>query len=232
LEAVQMVIHDWFAAAVGFNERTRTWDEVDAFLWLRLARSLSVAGPRIPGRGSHPPELLSADERMLRLLADRRLLPRQVALILRRPEAHRDFFVGTLSEHVELNANETAQFIDMSCDLRKLLGKKNLQELFQIPQLSEVLANQEFSRKRKGETLLKRMRILRYPRYQIQAESFTSSWTLLQLGQKIRPDRNLFIERGILEMTISSGSLLEFRRAVEQLHRSLSSPAWEKIWEE
>ncbi len=232
IDAAQVEVEDWFSTAAAFNTRTRAWDDIDRLLWTRLARSVGAPAASIPGGANFPGEILEqADASLLRLLARRQLQARQVTLLLRLPEHYREFFAGALSEWVTLNANETGDFIDIACDLKKMLGKRTLKELFETPGLAEVVGNQELSSKQRGEWLLKRMRILRYPKYQEQAERFSSGWSQLHFGHGIRPNKNFFLQRGVLEMTVSSSSLQELRRAVEEIHGSLDSPAWEKIWE-
>ena len=86
--------------------------------------------------------------------------------------------------------------------------------------------------KQKGELLLKEMRILRYPYYQKKSEELTSNWQQIRLEQDTQAKKALFLERGILELSFSACSLEEMKQKIMNLYQSLSSPVWNRIWEQ
>jgi hypothetical protein len=231
LETIQIHTSNLFEAAVQLNSRTRHWDETDCFFWMRWAKSLGEQQPVLP-ISRFAEELDQAGESLLALTANRRLSLRQAVLILRAPKRYREFLEQFLSESIRLNANETAEFIDMLCDLTRTFKKPLPRDLFAELNLLSTVEQPRLSPGRKGEALLKEMRILRYPYYQKKAGEFSSEWHELSLDEIVLARKSLFLERGVLEISLSSRSFAEFKRKVTRLYESLSSPAWEKIWKE
>lgn len=215
-----------FETALALNLRSRLWDEIDCFFWNRWALSLGV--PVNLPLMRFPEELDSADEPLLKLIANRKLTLRQAALILQSPMPYRPFFQSFLSDSIRLNNNETAAFMNLCIDLKQMLHLVRIEDL--IAKVEEgVPANDARSR---GDRLLKAMRVLRYPYYQKKLGEFATSWRLLELGGNVQADRSQFLERGKLQITITSGSYQELKKSVEKLSSSMESPLWRKIWEE
>lgn len=215
-----------FETALAMNRRTRIWDDLDCFFWDRWARSLGVEPDLNVSR--FPAELHEADDSMLRLLAARRLTLRQAALILQAPLPYRPFLQQFLHQSIRLNNNETAAFIHMCVDLKKMLRAASIEDM-----IAEIEGDPgEPDPRRRGELLLKGMRVLRYPYYQRKLSEFDSAWRALDLGREFRTDRSHFLERGKLEIHITTSSHREMKEVVARLAQSLESPLWRKIWDE
>jgi hypothetical protein len=230
VETIQMNVSDPFEAALALNQRTRRWDDADCFLWTRWARALNRINTNLPI--SHFTQLLfEADVSLLQHIAARQLSLRQAQLILNSPNRYRFFLQDFLTDKIQLNANETSAFIDMACDLANKLGKPRLEDLFAGDPFSSILAG-ALTPRQKGEALLKVMRDLRYPYYQQRAHEFSLVWRELNLGESIQARKSLFLERGVLELTLTSTSVEELNRIAIQLCRSLESPVWSRIWNE
>lgn len=228
IEAVPANVANIFEAALAMNQRTRTWDDLDCFLWDRWARSLGVEPELKVSR--FPAELKQADDSMLRLLAERKLTLRQAVLILQSPLPYRPFFQRFLHESIRINNNETAAFIHMSIDLKKSLKAASIEQV--VARVEGDSSGPDYDPRRRGERLLKGMRVLRYPYYQRKLNEFDSSWRELQLGREVQADRSHFLERGKLELTLTSSSLQEMKEILARLMHSVESPLWRKIWEE
>ena len=226
IDAVCVESTNVFEAALSMNRRSRAWDDLDCFLWARWARSLDVEPALQITR--FPPELHNADIPVLRLLAARSLTLRQAALILHSPLPYRPFFQDFLGKSIRINNNETADFIHMSVDLKKLLKLNTIQEVVERVEGSTP----DLDTRRRGERLLKGMRVLRYPYYQEKSDEFVSCWRELDLGRNIQVDRAHFLERGRLEITVTSTSYHEMKDSLAKLAQSLESPLWRKIWKE
>jgi hypothetical protein len=233
LEAIEMKTAAVFDCAYQLNYRTRVWDETDCFFWSRWGEGLGVSGDKLPiPIRTFAEELQSADRKVLELLACRNLSYRQVVAILKTPPAYHEFYFELLCGPVRLNVNETADLLEMSVALKQTLGKKSIKELFESSPFAEILAQKALTPKQRGEALLKAFRLLRYPYYQKKLEQFTSYWQRLDLGQNVAVKKNAFVERGVLEISLSSVSLQDMKESVSKLASSLDSPDWEKIWEE
>lgn len=230
VDVVQREVTNLFEAAFDLNRNTRAWDPVDQFLWSRWASSLHVATDRV---SSNFPDILKhAPNPVLEALAQRKLQLRQAQLILDAPAKYQSFLLELLTQTIHLNINETATLIEMGCDLVSVLNKRTIPDVFSGTPLAEILQNPSLSPRQKGESLLKVMRILRYPEYHKKVEAFSVLWRQLGLEPSIRIKKAQFLERGILEMTLTSGSLDEMKEKVHAFSRSLDSPIWDKIWED
>ena len=230
-EVIQLSAPNLVDTAFDLNYKTRQWDEVDLFLWNRWAVSLSVECRRLPV-ARFPQELEDAHPELLRLLANRELSHRQAILIQQAPRRYRSTFRTLLVDKIQLNPNETAQLIQLSCDLVHVLKTGDVSGVFLQKGCSEIIENGGLNRKYKGEALLKELRLLRYPYYEAKKAGFEASWKQLELDPSITPKTGAFLERGALEVLVKARSREEMDRAVETLHRSLKSRAWDKIWEE
>jgi hypothetical protein len=231
IEAIQVEAENILEAAYEANLNTRAWDETDCFLWYRWARHLSHSASKLPMHEFEAP-LFEVELPILRLLAQRSLHFRQFSAIARLPVTYHWFFAKFLTNTIQLNPNETHQFIEIALDLRKIQKIPSLQQLFQSPALAEIIQNSEQTRKQKGERLLKEMRILRYPYYHKRSELFSTYWQQLNIGQNISLKKSLFLERGLLELTITASSPEEFREKLQRLCETSNSPLWNKSGEE
>ena len=229
IDAVQMHVPCVFSAAVEMNRNTRDWDEIDCFLWSRWAKSLGVEDHPLSLR-SFSPELDDAPDFILSALANRHLELRQAVRILQAPSRTWPFFVEFLSSQVRLNVNETADFMDMTFDLANRWQTRNLKEVLANEKLQTILNEKGKSPRQTGEALLKEMRNLRYPLYQQKTQELSSAWRQLNL-ETLQAKKNLFLERGILEITIRARSQEEMSKRIKELFESLTSPAWNRIWE-
>jgi hypothetical protein len=230
VEVVQVPATNIFQAALDCNRNTRPWDETDCFLWCRWANKLEAPAPHLPFT-KFPDTLWQADEQLLRLLARRRLLFKQVVGILQAPLTYQPFFSHFLSTSIDLNANETFKFIEMAMDLRKIC-EKPLEQFFEQAEFSTIIGNSGLNRKQKGEALLKALRTLRYPTYHKKAEQFSSYWRQLDFGSNIQVNTPLFLERGIMELRLTASSTDEMQETLVKLCGNLESILWKKIWEE
>ncbi|HEY4492914.1 MAG TPA: hypothetical protein VI958_13005 [Acidobacteriota bacterium] len=229
VDVIQIHVADLFDAALALNQRTRIWDETDCFLWTRWSRNLQHKDPELPVR--HFAEaLFGAEISQLFLIAARNLTLRQVQLILNSPKRYRSFLERFISDDIHLNSNESAAFIDLACDLANKLGKSQLEDLFKLEQFASILESENLTARQKGEALLKAMRVLRYPYYQKKAHEFSLLWRELNLGKGIQAKKGLFLERGVLELSLSSSSFEELKKMAAQLSDSLDSPLWSRIW--
>lgn len=228
IDVVEMQTENLFDSAFELNLRTRMWDSIDRFLWLRWAESMNTKTDRI--KASFPEALAGASRMMLETLAARKLQLRQLQLILEAPDRCRLSLLMLLTEHVELNPNETARFIEVACDLLSRLKKQSMQNLFEAPPLAGILANPALTPKQKGEALLKAIRILRYPEYQerMKEVSFLSSdlepWASMKKSE--------FVERGVLEITIRAESPEILDEKLSKTRLILLSPEWTRIWKD
>lgn len=231
IEGITMPVESIFHAALELNRRTRLWDSIDCFFWARWARQMGVTEPALP-LTRFPEELFSLSDTLLSLLAKRRLTLRQAILLIHAPRRYQDFFQQLFGETILLNDNETAAFIEMVSDLKTILAKTELQDVFLEDSLSRVLGSIDLTPKQRGEQLLKEMRRLRYPYYQKKSDEFSLLWQQLDLGKGVHANKKMFLERGILEITWSASSHEEARERAERLCRSMSSQVWSEIWEE
>lgn len=229
IEAVE-VDGKLFETAVSLNSRTRSWGETDCFLWSRWGRSLDIGSPELPIQ-SFPDELFDAEQLLLKALAIEKIAFRQFVLLCRTPSRHRKYLQHLLIDKIRLNGNETASFLEFSVDLISILGMKSVEEVFHEETLRPLLEDAVMSEREKGEKLLKQMRILRYPYYTKKLKEFSSSWGQLNIDPFVRVKKNLFLERGALEISFSANSYSELKSKVFELHASLDSPHWKKIWE-
>jgi hypothetical protein len=228
IAAVQMEVEGLFIAAFEMNRNTRTWDEIDHFFWGRWADSLGVENT-IPGAKRFPSDIANAPEETLSALANRRLQLGQVMKIMQCPASTWTFFTRMLSSMVRLNVNETALFLDMTFDLANRWQIKNVKEVMENEILQSILREKDVDSRRKGTALLKAMRNLRYPLYQRKTDELSAVWQQLKLD-KIQANLGLFLDRGVLELTVRARSQEEMSKKVKELFESLSSPAWNRIW--
>jgi hypothetical protein len=229
IDAIEMSVPCLFSAAIEMNRNTREWDEIDCFLWSRWAKSLGVEDHPL-GLRSFSPELNHAPDTILAALANRQLELGQAVRILQAPSGTWPFFAEFLSSQVRLNVNETAIFIDMAFDLANRSQTKNLKEVFANEKLQGILQEKGKTPRQIGEALLKEMRNLRYPLYQQKTQELSSAWRQLNL-EKLQAKKNLFLDRGVLEITIRARSQEEMSKRIKELFESLTSPAWGRIWE-
>jgi hypothetical protein len=229
IDVVEMNVPCLFSAAVEMNRNTRNWDDIDCFLWSRWGNSLGVENHPLAVR-SFPPELNQAPDTILSALANRRLELGQAVRILQAPSAAWSFFAEFLSSQVRLNVNETANFIDMTFDLANRWQTKNLKEVLANEKLQTILDERGKTPRQTGEALLKEMRNLRYPLYQQKTQELSSAWRQLNL-EKLQAKKSLFLDRGVLEITIRARSREEMSKRIKELFESLTSPAWDRIWE-
>lgn len=229
IDAIEMNVPCLFSAAVEMNRNTRDWDEIDCFLWSRWAKSLGVENHSLNLR-NFSPELEDAPDIILSALANRQLELRQAVRILQTPSGTWPFFVEFLSSQVRLNVNETANFIDMTFDLANRWRTKDLKEVLWNEELQTILQEKGKTPRQTGEALLKEMRNLRYPLYQQKIQELSSAWRQLDL-EKMQAKKNLFLDKGILEITIRARSQEEMSKRIKELFESLTSPAWNRIWE-
>jgi hypothetical protein len=231
IEVTQISTENIFDAACQMNLRSRTWDDIDCFLWKRWANSIGVD----PGQLSDYRQssvLESASLAMLTLLAQRKITIRQAQLIEDAPPATHEYLLNLLSDVIHLNDNETADFIRMAWDVKVRDKISGLKAWLETGRFLDILQDRRYSPKQKGEALLKELRSVRYPLYQKKLEQFTSDWQHLNLGRGIQAKGNSFIERGILEISFGSKSLQELRTHINQLSESLALPEWARIFEE
>lgn len=229
VNAIEMDVPCIFSAAVEMNRNTREWDDIDCFLWSQWAKSLGVESHSLVNR-SFPPELEQAPELVLSALANRQLALGQAVRILQAPSGTWTFFVEFLSSRVRLNVNETAQFIDMTFDLANRWQTKNLKRVLENEKLKSILDRTGKTPRQTGEALLKEMRNLRYPLYQQKTQELSSAWQQLNL-ENLQAKKGLFLDRGVLEITIRARSQEEMSKQIQELFESLTSPAWDSIWE-
>jgi hypothetical protein len=229
IEAVEME-GDLFQTAVSLNFRTRKWDEAECFLWTRWARSLG-ADPSVLLRHQFADDLFDAEDRVITALAAQKITFRQFLFLRRTPSRHRNYLQSLLEERIALNGNETASFLEMSIDLISVLEKKEVEDVFREEALASVLRDPGCNPRQRGENLLKQMRNLRYPYYTKKLKEFSSNWVQLKIEPVVQVKKNLFLERGALELSLSATSYDELKSKVLELQASLSSPHWKKIWE-
>ncbi len=231
IEGITMPVESVFHAALALNRQTRHWDGIDCFLWSRWARRIGIVDPVLP-LTRFPDELFALPDLLLSMLAKRRLTLRQAILLVHAPQRYRDFFQRLFRETIVLNDNESAAFIEIASDLKTILGKKDLEQVFQVTTLSRILGAMDLTPRQRGEQLLKEMRRLRYPYYQKKSDEFSSLWQELDLGKGVHANKRMFLERGILEITWSASSPEEARDRAEKLCQSMSSQVWNEIWKE
>ena len=118
----------------------------------------------------------------------------------------------------------------MMLDLANRWKTKNLNAVLENEVLVEILDRPGLDPRQKGEALLKQMRELRYPLYQRKFEELSTAWHQLRLDQ-MQAKRGLFLDRGVLELTIRARSQEEMSRQVKELFESLVSPEWKRIWD-
>ncbi|MCI0412501.1 hypothetical protein L0222_06830 [bacterium] len=229
VNAIEMDVPCLFSAAVEMNRNTRKWDEIDCFLWSRWAKFLQVENHPL-ARRNFPPDLNQAPDRMLFALANRRIELGQALRILQAPAGSWSFFVEFLSSNVRLNVNETAIFIEMTFDLANRWQTKNLKQVMENEKLQAVLDGAGNTSRRAGEALLKEMRNLRYPLHQQKTQELSSAWQQLNL-ENLQAKKGLFLDKGVLEITIRARSQEEMSKRIRELSESLTSPAWDRIWE-
>ena len=230
VDVISMPVENVFHAALALNQRTRSWDGLDCFLWTRWARQMRIANVMLPIT-KFPDDLFHISDSLLFLLAQRRLTLRQVILLTHAPKRYREFFQEFLQETIHLNDNETATFIEMASDLKTTLEKRSLEEVFQETVLAGILDERQLTPKQRGERLLEEMRRLRYPYYQRKSDEFSLLWQQLDLGTGVNANKRMFVEREILQVTWSAASFEEAKDRAERLYRSLNSQVWSKIWE-
>lgn len=231
IEVIQISVENIFEAAYEMNLRTRTWDDIDCFLWKRWAHSIGADASRLPAQ--RQAELLeSASIPLLTLLAQRKITIRQAQLIQEAPPVTHEYLLNLLSEIIHLNDNETADFIRMAWDVKIRDQISGLRKLLESEPFVVILQERRYSPKQKGEALLKELRSVRYPLYQKKLEQFTSDWQQLNLGRGIQAKGNSFVERGVLEISFASKSLKELKNHINRLSESLASPEWVRIFEE
>jgi hypothetical protein len=231
IEVTQLSAENIFMAAYEMNLRSRSWDDVDCFLWRRWAQSIGGDAERLPLKRQSP-VLESVSTGMLTLLAERKITIRQAVLIQEAPPAAHEYLLKLLSEVIQLNDNETAEFIRMAWDVKIKEKIAGLKALLETDRFLVILQDRRYSPKQAGEALLKELRAVRYPLYQKKLEQFTSDWQQLNLGRGIQVKGNSFVERGILEISFASKSLNELKAHINQLSDSLASPEWIRIFEE
>jgi hypothetical protein len=229
VEVFRLDVKDIFAAAFELNRNTRQWDDVDCFLWTCWAESLGADSSQLPVN-RFLPALQSLPKTLLHQIAKRKLSLRKVVLIQEAPLAARDIFTDLITGTLAFNDNETADFFRMAWDVKTKLHLPGIQSLFQQENFALILSNRNLSSRQKGEALLKELRSVRYPLYQEKLEKFTASWQQLDLGQRIQAKQTSFIERGVLEILISSASLKELKDHIRRLAASLDSLCWAEIW--
>jgi len=229
LEAVEME-GSLFRTGVSLNFRTRKWDEGECFLWTRWARSLGADPAELPHH-HFADDLFDAEQHLIMALAARKITFRQFLLLQRAPSRHRKYLQSLLEERISLNGNETASFLEMSVDLLSVLGKQEVEDVFREEVLASVMSNPGINARQRGENLLKQMRNLRYPYYTKKLKEFSSSWGQLKIEPVVQVKKNLFLERGALELSLSATSHDELKSKVLELQASLNSPHWKKIWE-
>ena len=231
IEVTQITAENIFDAAYEMNLRSRTWDDIDCFLWRRWAHSIAGDAARLPMQRLSL-VLESASTPMLTQLAERKITLRQAALIQEAPPATHEYLLKLLSEILHLNDNETSEFIRMAWDVKLREQISGLKGLLETGRFLVILQDRRYSPKQKGEALLKELRAVRYPLYQKKLEQFTSDWQQLKLGRGIQAKGNSFVERGVLEISFASKSLQELKNHIDRLSESLASPEWARIFEE
>jgi hypothetical protein len=231
VEVVELSVENIFEAGYEMNLRTRSWDEIDCFLWKRWATFIGADVSRLPAQRVSP-VLGSASIPMLALLAQRKITIRQAVLIQEAPEATHEYLLDLFSEVIHLNDNETAEFIRMAWDVKIREGASSLMRLLESEPFLVILQDRRHSPKQRGEALLKELRSVRYPLYQKKLEQFTSDWQQLNLGRGIQAKGNSFVERGVLEISFASKSLEELKSHINRLSESLDSPVWPRIFDE
>jgi hypothetical protein len=231
VEVIRIPTSRIFEPALELNQRTRIWDESDCLLWHKWAMSLGIEKPRFPGE-PYSTDLLDFDTYWWRLVAQRKLLPRQVSILSNAPRRYQRFLGEILTELIQLNANETRDFVEMVSDLSNQRKDREIKSLFEMSPISLILADGSLTPKQRGERLLREVRVLRYPYYQQQLSEFSGIWKELELESEFHARRNAFIERGVLELSFSANSLQEMRKRVGKLYRSLDSSLWKKVWED
>jgi hypothetical protein len=96
VEAVEVDAQNVFDAAYEINLHTRTWDELDCFLWARWALAIGGNAARLPiNRFSS--SLQSVSKELLILMAERKISMRKAILIQEAPPATREFFADLLA---------------------------------------------------------------------------------------------------------------------------------------
>jgi hypothetical protein len=231
IEVTQVYAQNIFDAAYEMNLRSRSWDDIDCFLWRRWAQSIDSNAERLPIQRQSL-VLDSASTAMLILIAQRKITLRQAALIQDAPPPTHEYLLNLLSEVIQLNDNETADFIRMAWDVKVREQSAGLKGLLETDRFLVILQDRRYSPKQKGEALLKELRAVRYPLYQKKLEQFTSDWQRLNLGRGIQAKGNSFVERGALEISFASKSLQELKNHIERLSESLASPEWIRIFDE
>jgi len=231
IEVTQVLAENIFDAAYEMNLRSRTWDDIDCFLWRRWAQAIGADPGRLPIQRQSS-ILESASTPMLTRLAERKITLRQAALIQEAPPSTHEYLLNLLSEVIQLNDNETAEFIRMAWDVKVREQIAGLKGLLETDPFLVILQDRRYSPKQKGEALLKELRAVRYPLYQKKLEKFTSDWQQLNLGRGIQAKSNSFVERGVLEISFASKSLEELKDHINRLSESLASPEWARIFEE
>jgi hypothetical protein len=229
IDTIQMNCPSIFSAALDLNRNTRSWDEIDLLLWQRWARTLGVVNSDL-FRHDFRLEFQNAPVFVLKALADRELEIGQTIKILNAPRSTWEFFISFLTSTIHLNTNETSAFIEMTFDLANRNHSKDLEEVFAMEPLPKILADAGLNPRKRGEVLLKEMRSLRYPLYTKKSEALSAAWHQLSL-EKLQAKKSLFLDRGVLEITIRARSYDEMSEQVKKLFESLGSPAWDAIWE-
>jgi hypothetical protein len=229
IATVQIEVHSIYQAAFELNRNTRRWDDIDTFLWSRWAKSLGIDHAQASAkRFSY--ELMDAPVPILSALSNRKLQLGQAVRILQTPASACLFFTELLSSVVRLNVNETANFIDMMFDLANRWKTKSFKDVLEHESFKAILGKSALDSRQKGEALLKEMRKLRYPLYQRKSEELSTAWHRLHLDQ-MHAKKGLFLDRGVLEITIRARSQQEMSQQVKELYETLDSPAWKRIWE-
>lgn len=231
IQAVQLPVDSIFEAAAKLNLHSRRWDEIDSLLWTRWANRLGEEPPRSLFV-RFPADLLQAPEQVLSFLAQRKISIRQAGYIQRLPERHQGYFLILLSSTLQLNSNESALFLDWVYDLMNRQKIRTPQDLLTGEIFKSILQNEKLNPRQRGEYLLKEMRKLRYPKYQERSVEFSGGWDELDIGDGIRTRRDLFLQRGVLEVTITATSPQEFKSRVKKLYHRLESAGWSRIWKE
>ncbi len=150
-------------------------------------------------------------------------------LLITLDDAERDAIYRILFRETSTNTNESKEAIRSLLDL-KLIKKIEIEELLSSSEISNVISDNKFNKRQKGEKVCRLIKYMRYPSISVKEDEFDKSCRELKLDNDVRVNHSRYFEGDEIRITLKASNEEKLGNNLERLLVNIRSGKFKKLF--
>ncbi len=150
-------------------------------------------------------------------------------LLITLDDAERDAIYRILFRETSTNTNESKEAIRSLLDL-KLIRKIEIEELLSSSEISNVISDNKFNKRQKGEKVCRLIKYMRYPSISVKEDEFDKSCRELRLDNDVRVNHSRYFEGDEIRITLKASNEEKLGNNLERLLVNIRSGKFKKLF--